>query len=514
MIALYNNDTIRAIDRYAIDTLGLSELFLMEQAGMSVVQSVLNNYGGRFSSALVVCGKGNNGGDGFVVADLLADNDISVTVLHFPDAQYSDTSRYYFDKMKNSGEVTLLPMEEVFTPGFTDEFDIIIDALLGSGAKFPVTGKYAEIIKQLNISCAPKVAVDIPTGVEGSKGDAVNPLKADLTVSLAGLKQGLFIEKGRTAAGKVEFGSIGIREELPASFSATALLCEPSDINSMLPDRPVDLHKYKAGKVLIFAGSEQYPGAAALSARGVLYSGAGAVYSALPESMYSYGNLHLPEEVIPLFYPGEAEKRSDAYSLLSERAQWADAVCLGPGCGKDAARLLLAEQLIKESGQTITVLDADALTLFADNEYTNFNLKNSIITPHSGEFSRMLGISTETTAQDILKYGQDFVETTGSVLLYKSHRSIVFSAGSLPVVIPSGNNGLAKFGSGDVLAGIVTSFAAQMKQRREAAIVASYLHGLSADLLQKRHTEFGYTAVDVARTLGEAIKVIKENSIV
>jgi len=281
-----------------------------------------------------------------------------------------------------------------------------------------------------------------------------------------------------------------------------------------LPKREKTVHKYSAGKVLSIAGSYKYPGAAALSSQSALVAGAGASILAIPESAKKLIHKNLIEVVVES-YGNEKTKyfNSEGLKSLQQKLNWSDVVAIGPGLGREGETVNAVKEFLLEKKFNFTVLDADALFAFDKIFLEKVNLKNCILTPHLGEFSQMIGIESNLIEKDILSYGKDFAIKYKCILVLKGAPTIIFNPAGEAFLNTTGNSGMAKFGSGDVLTGVIAGILSQNKSPETAAIAGVYLHSLSADLLLSEKPISNYLASDIMSNYPAAVKFL-EGSIV
>lgn len=514
MIPLYSTDQIRRVDESAINKLGIPGLVLMENASREIFQSVSNNF--EFESIGFVCGKGNNGGDGFAAARHFVNAGYEVTVLYLGNpVEMSPDCRTNFSILeKISVTQKNLSLLKLKSPGDVSRLkkcDVICDSLLGSGAKGDLREPYLSIIKKLNEIKSFKVAIDIPTGLDADKGFSNEAFIADLTITLGVYKKGLFFGDGYSYSGEIEKGSIGIPDSLLEKYPTSEYLVEPEDALSGLPEKKKNINKYSAGKVLSIAGSESYPGAAVLTSKSVFKIGAGASVLAFPKSSRNLIQKKLGEVVVNAYDDESAGcLTEDAIDELSEKIKWADVVTIGPGLGRDAKTQKAVLKFLKERKFKKAVIDADA-SFALNKNYQKLNLKNVVFTPHHGEFANLLGIEVSELKKDILKHGYSFVEKTGSHLVLKGAPTIIFTPNGDALINSSGNPAMAKFGTGDVLTGTIAGLLAQQNDIEKAVVSAVYLHSLSADLLLAEKTEYSLMATDVMNYLPNTINFLRKS---
>ena len=334
---------------------------------------------------------------------------------------------------------------------------------------------------------------------------------ADLTVTLGELKKGLFFGKGAVQCGEVYKGSIGIGFSVYDKYDTSEYLVEPEDAWQFLPKKKKDDYKYSAGKVFTIAGSGDLPGAAVLTSKAALTSGTGASILAYPKSVRRLVHKNLGEVIVDAYDDSKSEiLAAGNVKELNKRIKWADVVAVGPGLGRDQDTREAITQIVKEKKFKNIVLDADAIFAIGEDGYQHYDLKDAVLTPHHAEFAHLIGIELGEIEKDILQYGHNFVRETGAYLVLKGAPTIIFTPGGDALINTTGNPGMAKFGTGDVLTGVIASFIAQKKNKEEAVIAAVYIHSLSADLLLKKSTEFGYTASDISRNISSAIKFLRK----
>jgi NAD(P)H-hydrate epimerase len=522
MIPLYSNQQIREIDSFAINRLNIPGSILMENASINLSKIIIDKtFKYRKSAYGILCGKGNNGGDGFALARHLRNDGLKVKVLYLglPE-EMSPDARMNFQILQklaeNDDELLLKNYISKKDIRFLSDCSIIIDALLGSGSEGDLREPYKNIIKSINNYSAFKIAVDIPTGLDVNTGYSSLCFHSDLTISLAGLKKGLFFGDGYANAGEICLARIGVNENLFDDIPVQDYLIEPEDAFEALPKKKKDAHKYSSGKLLIVAGSEQFPGAALLTARAALKIGTGSVILAFPNSIKKYVHKNLMELVVQGYEDkGKGFLSTSNLSELKKKLDWAEVISIGPGLGRNPETLDAVREIILEySAAKKIVIDADGLYSLNENFYKRENLlRNVVLTPHHGEFSDLVGITVGELKKDILRFGKDFSTSQKSYLVLKGAPTIVFTPSGEALINSTGNPGLAKFGSGDVLTGILSGLLSQKKIIEDAVISAVYLHSLSADLLLKKMTEYGILAGDIIENIPNAIKFLRKSVI-
>jgi NAD(P)H-hydrate epimerase len=391
-----------------------------------------------------------------------------------------------------------------------EEYPVIMDALLGSGLSGGLKDPYKTIIEHVNGVKALKIAVDIPTGLDADKGYADTAFQADYTICLGGLKKGLFFGKGKLYSGIVIKGDIGLDKSYFQSLTADAFTLDGRDILSMLPQRKPDAHKYSAGKTLVIAGSNEYPGAAILASKAAFIAGSGSVILCAPETIKEIVFSSLPEVVFEAYNKEHlAAKHLDE---LKKRIEWADSIAIGPGLGRQPETIEAVVEILKLSGNKKVIIDADALFAISSVGYKNVDLKNKILTPHLGEFSKLIDIPAAEIDKDITAYGTGFAKETGCILVLKGAPTIVFAPDGKSYINSTGNAGMAKFGMGDSLTGIIASYAAHMQDGLNASLCGVYLHSLSADMLVKEYDINSISASLLIDNFSQAVRDIVSKS--
>ncbi|MHB1685802.1 MAG: NAD(P)H-hydrate dehydratase [Ignavibacteriaceae bacterium] len=547
MIPLYSTAQIREADSFAINRLGIPGIVLMENAALQVFNLSIEKFQEldlRISTVGFVCGKGNNSGDGFAAARHFADNYFSVNVVYVGnEEEMSGDCLMNFNILKNlahsNPKIILKKYEATADLKVLAKCDAIFDAMLGSGTTGELREPYKEIVDYLNEIDCYKIAIDIPTGLNADSGFGEIVFNSDLTVTLGEFKKGLFFGEGANSCGDVVKGNIGLSLGHFEKYISDEYLIEPEDALKFLPSKGKNLNKYSAGKVLTIAGSADLPGAAVLTSISSLKIGAGASILCFPKSARKFIHKKLLEVVVQTYEDGnKGFLTQENISELNKRIEWSDAVAIGPGLGRNEETQDAVFQIIKKYKNKKMVIDADAIFALNDGRYKKLSLpagqaglNKLVLTPHHGEFANLLGIPTEELKKDILKFGKEFVKETGCYLVLKGAPTIIFTPSGEALINTTGNPGMAKFGSGDVLTGVLAGLLSQWESSSEgtdyregvdnistgqediekALVSGVYLHSLSADLLLKDFTEFSYTASDIIKNISNSIKFLRKS---
>ncbi len=516
MIPLYSAQQVRNADSYAINTLGIPSIVLMENASRSIYEQTIAQYAELIENRNVgiVCGKGNNGGDGFAVARHFFNNNFNVRIVSLGgEEELKGDALINFRITKNLiteyPQSKLLIYESTRDLSILEDCSIIIDAMLGTGTRGELGEPYKSIVEKLNLLNAYKIALDLPTGLdlENSSGEVI--FNADSTITLSEYKSGLFYGKGYLHSGYIIKGYIGIGDEYYQKQNITDYLVEPEDAFWGLPAKELNLHKYSAGKVFVIAGSGNMPGASIFTTNAVLKSGAGACFLAFPNSVKSVVQTKLDSAIVYSYNDGIREFLSpENIKELESKIEWADVIAIGPGLGREESTLEAVRDIIHSYKNKKFVIDADAVFALGNGEYKKVNLKGKILTPHHKEFADMIGSELSEVENNLINLGKSFASENSCYLVLKGAPTIIFNPEGEAFINSNGNPGMAKFGTGDVLTGIIASFISQSNEVEDVLISAVYIHSLAADLLVEEKTEFGFTASDIIEKIPYAIKFI------
>lgn len=462
---LYTPAAVREMDRIAIEDIGIPDFELMGRAGRLVWDTARRLYPDA-RRWLLLCGAGNNGGDGYVVATLARAAGLAVTVAAFSDPQrLRGAAARAWERYRGAGG-DVVQFQDALLAGT----DLVIDAMFGTGLARDLDGACLRAVEAVNAAGLPVVAVDLPSGLDGASGRVLGAaMQAAVTVTFIGRKQGLYLGAGPDHAGNIVFGDLGVPPDRVAQVAPGLCLFDRRDLARLLPRRARSAHKGNFGHVLVVGGNHGMAGAVRLAGEAALRAGAGLVSVATR-----------PENVAPVI-AGRPELMcrgvqgpADLEDLLGR----ATVIAVGPGLGQDAwARNLLAA--LFDQPQPL-VVDADALNLLAGQPRRR---ENWVLTPHPGEAARLLGTSTTQVHSDRLRALADIGQRHGGVVVLKGRGTLIGRAGDLPYLIDAGNPGMASAGMGDVLTGLIAGIVAQQRpgQLLDAAACAAFVHASAAD---------------------------------
>jgi hydroxyethylthiazole kinase-like uncharacterized protein yjeF len=511
-VKIATSEQMRNIDKRAMDVLCIPGLTLMENAGKGVL-SVIEDIAGdvRGKSFGIVCGKGNNGGDGFVVSRLLREKGAHVTAFLLARAEEvsGDASVNLKRFVSMGGE-----LKELTDANLSDELSpvlgkahFIVDAIYGTGFKGKASGVVAQAIEFINSSNRTVFSVDVPSGLDCDTAKAEGAcVKAHATATLALLKKGLVFYPGRKFAGEIFLVHIGIPTECIEKERIQLELIDNLLAKEWFATREPDVHKGDCGKIAVVGGSVGLTGAVALCSMAAVRTGAGLVTAAVPESLNDILEVKMTE---PMTRPvPETKERTLSITAKDEILRLVesyDVLAFGPGLSRNSESAALAREIVPSVTKP-TVLDADGLNAFVDHTDLLAKCgKRLIITPHVVEMSRLSGEDPHTVVQDRVGAAKHFSTKLGIVVLLKGAPTVIAQPEGTTYVNPTGNAGLASGGSGDVLTGIIAGLLGQSLSPVRAAALGAYLHGLSADVAKEKLGEEGMIAGDLIECLPEAI---------
>ena len=504
------------IDARAIEDFGIPSTCLMETAGSRAAAEIWARYGRPGLRVVIACGKGNNGGDGFVIARYLMNlgAKVSVFILSPPEDVTGDPA-VFLKILVDMGisPKTILEGEDIaHLASAAADADIFVDAMLGTGFSPPARGLMAEALSALSMLETPVASVDIPSGLDATLGSAEPPhIRAALTLTFGALKRSHVLMPAAQMAGEVVCLDIGIPAACVEKEGVSVHLTEPSDVADFLPERRADAHKGDAGQLLIIAGSSGMMGAALMTSLATLRIGGGLVTLAVPEPLAMVVEAG-PPEVMALPLPATTSGTFDpaAFDLILEKAEEMDALVVGPGLTTHPRTVELVQRLIQHLDKPI-VLDADGLNgLSQDLTVLNGPHANLILTPHPGEMARLLRISPKEVQADRVQIAVDFAARHRLHLALKGAGTIVAMPDGGVWINPTGTPALATAGAGDVLAGTIGGLLGQALAPEPALVAGVYLHGLAGEIAAEEFGEVGITATDLLPALPKTRRLVSQ----
>ena len=510
-------ETMQQLDRLTIELHGTPGLELMERAGHRVAEVVKSRFAGSDSrSAFIIAGKGNNGGDGFVVARLLAEAGWQISLLLFAAADAfggdakanleripSSVRQYHFQSSSPAEIKSLL-----------QDAAVVVDALFGTGLKGGLSGIYVDVAQLVNACGRPVVAVDIPSGVDADFGKvAGGAVKADVTVTFGAAKVGQFLYPGAEYVGELIVADIGIPSELLGKAPFVEYVDEEY-ASALLTPRSRTAHKGSCGHALIVAGSCGKSGAAAMAANSAMRSGAGLVTLAVPCSLHPVVEIKTTEVMtVPLPESLSGSLTLESFEQIRKLLAGRDVAAIGPGLGLHEETKTVVLAIVTSAGVPL-VLDADALNALA-GDLSCLRASASpalVLTPHPGEMARLTGVSIAAIEADRVEAARSFAAANNCYLLLKGAGTVIAAPDGRLAINGSGNPGMASGGMGDVLTGVITALLGQGYEPFAACCLGAFCHGLAGDLAAAEKGESGLIATDVQEMLPYAFKRLAEKN--
>lgn len=509
---------MQGFDREAMTSYGIPGLVLMENAGRGFVDQLERAVGELTGkSILVMCGKGNNGGDGFVVARhcvnrgarvsvaLLASRsevkgDAAVNLVPIVRMSTGASRKLTFHQIRSSAALKALPPA-----------DIIIDAIFGTGFTGDARGIQAEAINWINRRGKFVASVDIPSGVDASNGIAGNAaVHATMTVTMGLAKVGQYVGAGVDMSGKVMVADISIPPQLFKPASDQVYLVETKDVREALPVRERTANKYSVGKIFVLAGSQSFTGAPFMTAQSALRAGAGAVVLGVPKSIQPVLAKKVTEVILlPLDETETGTVSLGSLDVIRDRIRWADVVVVGPGMSRNPETDRLIREVVRSAERSL-VIDADGLNALSGSVSILRKRKSpTIVTPHSGELSRLIGIPSSAIDRDRAASARESARLMRCIVALKGAPTVTADPRGLSYVNSTGNPGMATIGSGDILTGIIASLAAQGADPLTATWSGVFLHGRAGDIGAERLGQRALLALDILEALPAAMRSIE-----
>jgi NAD(P)H-hydrate epimerase len=510
---------MREIDQRAIKKYRITDLALMENAGKCLADQAEEMMDTGWledrANICIICGKGNNGGDGLVAARLLAEKGYEISVyLLGRQVEIKGDAKTSLNRLRADGHkiTEILAAKDVnhLKKAITGS-RLILDAIFGTGFKGRAEKIPAMVIEAINASEVPVLSADIPSGIDGETGQADGPaVRAEVTVTMGLIKSGLLFYPGKTMAGKVVVADIGFPERAITEQKIKSRLIEKAFARGLLPDRRPDAYKGSCGTVLTLAGSAGMTGAAVLTSSSAMRSGAGLVYLGIAESLNDIIESKLTE-VITKSLP-ETRNRTLSLAALERIIKLldrSDSLVVGPGLSTHPETVELVQNVIGSS-KTPTVVDADGLNSFAAKPDLLAERKSLVLTPHYGELSRLLRTDISQIKAQPLKFAEEAAMKFNNIIVLKGAPSVIAAPDGSTWINTTGNSGMATAGSGDVLSGLIAGLLAQGLHAEKAAVLGVYLHGMAGDLAAESKTQYCMLAGDIVEHLPPAYRKLME----
>ena len=500
---------MKNLESKSFELYGIDGALMMEHAAISLylaIEEEIGNLSGK--KILVIAGKGNNGGDAFSAARTFIEAGANVKVYLALGEPTGELPR------KNLSILIKLGMEcknysKENSKEFVDDLkwsDLVLDGILGTGTNGTISDELGNLIDLVNENSKFTVSIDLPTGLNADGEASSNRcIMADMTVTFGFIKRGMLFYPGRTACGKIKIGKIGIPQKLIDSQFFEGELTTFDDAKMLLPTRPKLSNKGTFGKVLIISGSSQYTGTPVMVSLGALRVGAGLVFATVPAPFNTVITSSLPEAIsIPL----DEEKgfiSTKSIETIDEFAEKASVIAIGPGLGDHDESVEVIKHVLSKFNDKPMIIDADGLTLISkDIEGIKFN-DRMIITPHPGEFSRLTSINAGMILSNPVKYAREFARSKNVNVLLKGPTTVIAMPDERYTLNITGNTGLAKGGTGDVLTGMIAGFAAQGMDVFHAAQLSAYIHGRTSELYSKDKSEASMLPRDLVELIPQIL---------
>lgn len=490
---ILTEEQARFIDNYTINKIGIPEVVLMERAALSVADAICHREDGK--KILVVCGTGNNGADGICVGRILYERGYDVTLALAGNIDKATKSYMLHRQIAVKSDMTIVNNVVL------SEYDIVVDALFGIGLSRNVEGKYKEIIECINKikrSFGARVySVDIPSGIHATTGSVMGcAVKADVTVTFGMKKMGVMLYPGHDYAGQIITADIGFSKKAIEEVKDMAYTYTKEDLPDILPERIDDSNKGTYKRVLIIAGSRNMAGACILAAKAAIRSGSGLVKVLTDEANRIIIQSTVPEALLCTY--SEHASDDELCNIIMKELMWAQVVVLGPGIGtSDMAKKLVNYTF--ENVKSPFIVDADAINIISEYEHMIYP-DNTIITPHLKEMSRLIKAGVTDIKKDIVGVAKKVAAKNNIIVVLKDSKTVV-SDGKKVYINSSGNNGMSKGGSGDVLSGIIAGFVAGSKDVSDGVTAAVFTHGYAADTALKDSNFYALTPTDIIDNL-------------
>lgn len=485
---------------------GASLLELMEQAGAAVARFFKKKYELSQKRVVILCGRGNNGGDGFVAARYLAETEAKISVLLVDGMPTTENARKMYNRLYEQPSIQVLSYDDdpKRAHSLVAAADFIIDAIFGVGFHGKIASYMEPLFEQVSTASGTVVAVDIPSGLICDTGMTEGKcMQADYTVSFSTLKCAHVLNSGKRFCGEVIVAPIGIDIHLVKQQEAALRIIEPEDVLQTIRKRDPESNKGSFGRLLCLCGSEGMAGAASMSVSAALRCGAGLVDAAVPREIYPLVASKAQEAIYTLLdlLPEKDGYTESALKLLENRYKKCSAILIGCGLGVADYTIELVRNMISNS-QVPIVLDADGINSIVEHIDILRSAKAPLVlTPHPGEMARLLNVSVDKVQQNRLEFARQFATEYSITLVLKGAGTVIADPNGNLWLNETGNAGMAKGGSGDVLAGMIASFVAQGIDCTKAAAVGVYLHGLAGDRCAAQFSQTAMLPTDIITEL-------------
>jgi NAD(P)H-hydrate epimerase len=516
---LLTADEMKACDREAAESRNISTESLMDKASLGVSKvaaRMLRDLQGK--NIMVLCGKGNNGGDGIGASYYLALNGANVKVCLIGTAdEIAGDGKTFLDKLRqlptDHSKIEILEFEK--SQINLDDYDLVIDAVLGTGITGEPKDAAQKAIELMTKAITPILAVDIPSGISSSNGTVYTTApNADATATMAYVKRGLIMNQGKDLAGKIYVVDIGMPSDLEMLDQSETFIINCDDVRNLLPTRKAETHKQAVGKIFGLVGSVGMTGAGVMVGQAAMRAGAGAVVLGVPSELNPIFETKLTEVMtLPLPQTRDGSLSLAVLLQIQKNLEWADVLVIGPGLSRNQETSQMLVKLLRgHAGKT--VIDADAFNAIANQPEILLETRAEIImTPHHGEFSQISKMSPEEIAKNRIEAARRYAKEHQVTLVLKGSPTVIASKDGKVFVNVHGNPGMATAGMGDVLTGIISAFLGQKLQPLDAAIVGVYLHSVAGDIALGSKGMYSLMATDVIESLPAAFRKIQNGEV-
>ncbi len=518
---LLTADEMRSCDREAVESGKVTGQALMDKASLGVANvagKLLGEVRGRHVA--VICGKGNNGGDGFGAAFYLGQTGADVTVILVGKAEeVSGDAKVFLEKAKSlstqGGKIRVEEFAQVAGSLSLNDFDLVMDAVFGTGLADEPKDDAQEAIRLMAETFTPVLCVDVPSGINSNNGSVytLSP-KAVATATMGNLKRGILMNDGKENSGEIYLIDIGMPDGLTALAGVQTSVIGVDEVKRLLPRRKTETHKQAVGKVFALVGSVGMTGAGIMVGRAAMRAGAGAVVLGVPSELNPVYETQLTEVMtVPLPQTGDGSLSLAVLLQIQKNLEWADVLVVGPGLSKSQETAQLVAKILRSHDGTI-VVDADGLNALADQpDILRDTHAEVILTPHHGEFSRLTGFSAEEIAKDRIELARRYAQDNKVTLVLKGSPTVVATKEGKILVNVHGNPGMATAGMGDVLTGIIAAMLAQKLRPVDAAVAGVYLHSVAGDIALESKGIFSLIASDVIESLPGAFRKVDNGEV-